>query len=171
MYISFNTAVIAFESDFSEHICATLTNLAFVTFLFNSGFQYKLGTFLFISVTSRSNLLTRNDILSYTISSTDLYIYVNMHTCLYICKMYMEEGFKKLSNHSMYIDVKIFNEILLPEFTGKSNKIFKSLCNMKIITEKDLKYFSYSFKIAICLGKMYVLSTIKQRLDDGSGSG
>ena len=33
-----------------------------------------------------------------------------------------------------------------------------------IISEKELKYFSYSFKSASCLGKMYLLSKLHKRI-------
>ena len=34
----------------------------------------------------------------------------------------------------------------------------------KIISEKELKYFSYSFKNASCLGKMYLLPNVHKWL-------
>ena len=57
----------------------------------------------------------------------------------------------------------------MSHLTEKSDKIFKGLCNKKLITEKELKYFSFSFKNACCLGKMYLLSKIHKRLFDVSG--
>ena len=35
---------------------------------------------------------------------------------------------------------------------------------MKVMTQKELKYFAYSFKNASCLGKMYLLPKIHKRL-------
>ena len=63
---------------------------------------------------------------------------------------YLAEGYRQLS------DIKKFNQKLMSDFTEKSNRIFKGLCNMKLITEKELKYFSFNFKNACCLGKMYL---------------
>ena len=53
---------------------------------------------------------------------------------------------------------------MLVDLTEKSNQIFKKLGNKKVITEKELKYFTYSFKNASCLGKMYLLPKIHRRL-------
>ena len=53
---------------------------------------------------------------------------------------------------------------MLVDLTEKSNEIFKKLCNKKVITEKELKYFMYSFKNASYLGKMYLLPKIHKRL-------
>ena len=53
--------------------------------------------------------------------------------------------------------------------TDKSNNFFKRLRKQKTITEKELKYFSYTFKNASCLGKMYLLPKIHKRLFDVPG--
>ena len=42
-------------------------------------------------------------------------------------------------------------------------------CNEKLITEKDLKYFSFNFKNACCLRKMYLLPKFHKRLFEVSG--
>ena len=55
------------------------------------------------------------------------------------------------------------------DLTEKSNRIFKGLCNKKLITEKELKYFSFNFKKACCPGKMYLLPKIHKRLFDVPG--
>ena len=67
----------------------------------------------------------------------------------------MAEVYRQLSSHSTYTD-----------FTEKSNRIFEGLCNKKIITKKELKYFSFSYKNACSLGKMYLLPKTHQRLFD-----
>ena len=54
----------------------TVTNLALVGFLYNLGYHYKLGSFLFISVTSKLNSFFRNDVFSDTILSTALVAFV-----------------------------------------------------------------------------------------------
>ena len=82
---------------------------------------------------------------------------------------YLAEGYRQLSDHSTYTDIKKFNQKLMSDLTEKSNRIFKALCNKKLITEKELKYFSFNFKKACCLGKMYLLPKIHKRLFDVPG--
>ena len=79
---------------------------------------------------------------------------------------YLAEGYKQLSDSSTYVEVKNYREKLLVDLIEKSNKIFKKLCNKKVITEKELKYFTYSFKNASCLGKMFLLPKINKRLSN-----
>ena len=79
---------------------------------------------------------------------------------------YLAEGYKQLSDTSTYTEVKKYNDKLLSQLTEKSNKFFKRLYNNKLISEKGLKYFSYNFKNASCLGKMYLLPKIHKRLHD-----
>ena len=76
----------------------------------------------------------------------------------------MAEGYRQLSDHSTYTDIKKFNQKLMYDLTEKSNRIFKGLCNKKLITEKELKYFSFNFKNACCPGKVYLLPKIHKRL-------
>ena len=54
---------------------------------------------------------------------------------------YLAEGYKRLSDNSTYVEVKNYKEKLLVDLTEKSNVIFEKLCNKKVITEKELKYF------------------------------
>ena len=79
---------------------------------------------------------------------------------------YLAEGYRELSDHSTYTDIKKFNQKPLSNLTEKRNRIFKGLCNKKLITEKELKYFSFNFKNAFCLGKMYLLPKINKKLFD-----
>ena len=46
-----------------------------------------------------------------------------------------------LQDHNIYENVK-FNENILTDLVAKSNKIFKHLCCHKLISEKELKYFT-----------------------------
>ena len=82
---------------------------------------------------------------------------------------YLTEGYRQLSDNSTYVEVKNYKEKLLIDLTKKSNEVFKKLCNKKIITEKELKYFTYSFKNASCHGKMYILPKIHEKLYNVSG--
>ena len=81
----------------------------------------------------------------------------------------MAEGYRQLSGYSRYTDIKKFIQKLMSDLTEKSNRIFKRLCNEKLITEKELKYFSFHFKNACCLEKMYLLPKIHKRLFDVLG--
>ena len=67
-------------------------------------------------------------------------------------KDYLPEGYKQLRDTSAYVEVKKYNDKLLSQLTEKSNKFFKRLYNNKLISEKELKYFSYNFKNTSCLG-------------------
>ena len=51
---------------------------------------------------------------------------------------YLAEGYKQLSDNSTYVEVNNYKEKFLVDLTEKSNKIFKKLCNKKVITEKEL---------------------------------
>ena len=70
------------------------------------------------------------------------------------CEDYLAEGYKQLSDESTYVEVKHCDKTL-SDLIEKN--FFKCLNMKKIISEKELKYFSYSFKNASCLGKMYLL--------------
>ena len=77
---------------------------------------------------------------------------------------YLAEGYKQLNDESIYVDIKHSTDKTLSDLIEKSNKFFKRLNRKKIISEKELKYFSYSFKNASCLGKMYLLPKIHKLL-------
>ena len=62
---------------------------------------------------------------------------------------YLVEGYRQLSDDSAYTDIKKFNQKLMSDLTEESDRIFKGLCNKKLITEKELKYFSFNFKNAL----------------------
>ena len=59
---------------------------------------------------------------------------------------YLAEGYEQLNDESTYVEVKHFNGKTLCNLIEKSNNFFKRLNKKKIISEKELKYFSYSFK-------------------------
>ena len=73
---------------------------------------------------------------------------------------YLAEGYKQLSDTSTYAEVKKYNYKLLSQLTEKSNKFLKRLYNNMLISEKELKYFSYNFKNTSCVSKMYLLPKI-----------
>ena len=75
---------------------------------------------------------------------------------------YLHEAPRQLQDQNIYEDVK-FNENILTDLVAKSNKIFKHLCSHKLISEKELKYFTYNFKKATNLGELYFLPKIQKR--------
>ena len=76
---------------------------------------------------------------------------------------YLHAASRQLQDQNIHEDVK-FNENILTDLVAKSNKIFKHLCSHKLISEKELKYFTYNFKKATNLGKLYFLPKIHKRL-------
>ena len=81
---------------------------------------------------------------------------------------YLQEASKQLRDTNIYEDVN-FNENILSGLVERSNKIFSRLCSRKLISEKELKYFTYSFKKATNLGKLYFLPKIHKRLSSVPG--
>ena len=59
----------------------------------------------------------------------------------------------QLNDESIYVDLKYSTDKTLPDLIKKSNNFFKRSNKKKIVSEKELKYFSYSFKNASCLKK------------------
>ena len=58
---------------------------------------------------------------------------------------------------------------MLSNLVDTSNKFFRSLKTKGFIAEKELKYFTYEYKKACNLGKMYLLPKIHKRLSDVPG--
>ena len=58
---------------------------------------------------------------------------------------YILEAEKHLNDKRVYKEVK-FNENILTGLVEKSNKIFNRLCSHRLISESELKYFTYNFK-------------------------
>ena len=65
--------------------------------------------------------------------------------------------------------IKKFNENILTGLVEKSNKIFNHLCNQTLISESKLEYFTYNFKKATNLGKLYFLPKIQKLLANVQG--
>ena len=63
---------------------------------------------------------------------------------------YPQEASRELQDTNIYEDVK-FNENIVTGRVERINKIFSRLCSRKLISEKELKYFTYSFKKASCI--------------------
>ena len=56
---------------------------------------------------------------------------------------YLMEAEKQLSDKNIFKEVK-FNKKLIQDLTETSNKIFRNLRNGGLITDKELKYFSFN---------------------------
>ena len=76
---------------------------------------------------------------------------------------YILEAEKHLNDKRVYKEVK-FNENALTDLVEKSNKIFYRLCSHILISESEPKHFTYNFKKATNLRKLYFLPKIHKRL-------
>ena len=81
---------------------------------------------------------------------------------------YLQEASRQLQDTNIYEDIK-FNENIFTGLVKRSNKIFNRLCSRELISEEELKYFTYSFKKTINLGKLYFLPKIHKRLSSVQG--
>ena len=81
---------------------------------------------------------------------------------------YLHEASRQLQNQNIFENVK-FNENILTDLVEKSNKIFKLLCNHKLISEEELKYFTYNFKKTTNLGELYFLPKTHKSLSAAPG--
>ena len=81
---------------------------------------------------------------------------------------YILEAEKHPHDKQVYKEVK-FNENILTGLVEKSNRIFNRLCRHRLISESELKYFTYNFKKATNLGKFYFLPKIHKRLANVPG--
>ena len=76
---------------------------------------------------------------------------------------YLAEADRQLKDNETY-ESSSFKDADLIKLVEKSNSIFQSLKKRKLITEKELKYFTYKYKKATNFGKMYLLPKIHKRL-------
>ena len=76
---------------------------------------------------------------------------------------YIKEAQKQLNDTNVYKDV-CFNEKLLQELLGTSNKLFQNLKVKGKISDKQLKYLMYQYQKVTILGKLYLLPKIHKRL-------
>ena len=81
---------------------------------------------------------------------------------------YIMEAEKQLNDKAVYRDVN-FGRDLIPNLTGKSNRLFESLKRRQLITEKEFKYFRFEFKKTCNLVKLYLLPKIHTRLSNVPG--
>ena len=81
---------------------------------------------------------------------------------------YLTEAEKQLQDADIYEDSD-FQESDLVKLVEKSNTMFQSLRRKNLITEKELKYFSYQYKKSTNFGKMYLFPKIHKKLGNVSG--
>ena len=58
---------------------------------------------------------------------------------------YLQEASRQIRYTNIYEDIK-FNKNIRTSLLERSSKIFNRLCGRKLISEKELKYFTYSFQ-------------------------
>ena len=81
---------------------------------------------------------------------------------------YLLEVETRLSGTKVYRDVNS-TESILSKLSETSNRIFSSLKRRGILTEKQMKYFTYEFKKATNFGKLYLSPKIHERLHNVPG--
>ena len=81
---------------------------------------------------------------------------------------YLMEAKKQLKDRKVYQEVR-FSKNILTDLVEKSNTMFKNLRRKGVISEKELKYFSFEYKKVTNLGKLYLLLKIHKRLKNVSG--
>ena len=79
---------------------------------------------------------------------------------------YLLEAEKQLSKSNVYKSVD-FKEKLLTDLVRSSNNM--NLKRKGLISQKELKYFTYEFKKSTNLGKLYLLPNILKRLSSVPG--
>ena len=81
---------------------------------------------------------------------------------------YIAESDRQLKDNKTY-ESGSFKDVDLIKLIEKSNSILQSLRKRKLITEEELKYFTYKYQKVTNFGKMYLLSKIYKRLVDVPG--
>ena len=81
---------------------------------------------------------------------------------------YIKEAQKQLKDENVYKKVN-FEDQNLSELVDKSNHFFRGPKTKGYITDKNLKYFTYQYKKACNLGKLYLLLKIHKRLSEVPG--
>ena len=78
------------------------------------------------------------------------------------------EAEKQLKDRKVYQEVR-FSENILTDLVEKSNAMFKNLRRKGVISERELKYFTFEYKKATNLGKLYLLPKIRKCLKNIPG--
>ena len=77
---------------------------------------------------------------------------------------YIAEADRQFKEKETYDESSSFKDVDLVKLVERSNSIYQSLRKRKVITEEELKYFTYEYKKATNFGKMYLLPKIHKRL-------
>ena len=93
-----------------------------------------------------------------------------MGSCVVVSNVedYLTEADRQLKDNETY-ESSSFKDADLVKLVEKTNSIFQSLRKRKLITEEELKYFTYKYKKATNFGKMYLLPKIHKVLLNVSG--
>ena len=81
---------------------------------------------------------------------------------------YVKEAEKQLGDSTVYEEIN-YNKKILSHLIDSSNKYFKKLNSSGHISYKEMKYFTYEYKKACNLGKLYLLPKIHKRLSNVPG--
>jgi len=81
---------------------------------------------------------------------------------------YLAEAHRQLDDNTTY-QTFVNSEGFSSKLSQQSNSLFKKLADNKSITDKELKYFTYTYHKAANLGKLYLLPKIHKRLQDVPG--
>ena len=84
---------------------------------------------------------------------------------LWDCEDYLAEAEKQLQDANIYEDTD-FKKLDFVKLVEKSYTMFQSLRRKNLFTEKELKCFSYQYKMSTNFGKMYLLPKIQKKLDN-----
>ena len=76
---------------------------------------------------------------------------------------YIREAEKQLADSNVYKKIN-YNKKILLQLVDSSNKYFKQFNSSGYISYKNMKYFTYEFKKACNLGKLYLLPKIHKTL-------
>ena len=76
---------------------------------------------------------------------------------------YIKEAEKQLGDSTLYKEIN-YNKKILSQLVDSSNKYFKKLNSSGYISYKEMKYFTYEYKRACNLGKLYLLPKSHKRL-------
>ena len=76
---------------------------------------------------------------------------------------YIKEAEKQLGDSTLYKEIS-YNKKILSQLVDSSNKYFKKLNNSGYVSYKEMKYFTYEYKKACNIGKLYLLPKIHKRL-------
>ena len=76
---------------------------------------------------------------------------------------YVKETEKQLGDSIVYEEIN-YNKKILSQLADSSNKYFKKLNSSGYIYYKEMQYFTYEYKKACNLGKLYLLPKVNTRL-------